>query len=375
MVGRVSHSGCVGHSTVTPLVALGPIEQQAAPPPGRVFVVGSYCMPDSMESHVVDTLRQLRVDVEFFSTLPPFAGGHTIASKAASKFMTLLLREPERTFEKRFIRSVARFAPDLILVIMGNQVSPKTIQRVRTATRAPIVCWCQDQMTTLGRQYLLGAEYDAVFVKDRYLQDLFSRMIRSTPFYYLPEACNPLIHKTVALSEEERAYYACDVMVAGTLYYYRQEILQALEGIDLRIWGNTPDWLVYRLKQRHMGRHVTCDDKARAARAARIALNPMHFAEVDGLNCRAFELAGCGAFQICTSKPVLREHFDPGVEIETFANTEELIEKIRHYLRHPQEAAAIALRGQARAHREHTYARRLDEIFRIAGSASNVRSS
>lgn len=315
------------------------------------------------------------MSVEFFSTLPPFAGSRNVAQRFASKFMTVMVREPERLFERRLVNTVARFEPDLILVIMGNQVSPKTIQRLRSVTRSPIVCWCQDQMTTLGRQYLLGSEYDAVFVKDRYLQDLFSRMIRSTTFHYLPEACNPLIHRTVPLSAEERARYGCDVMIAGSLYYYRQEILRALADFDIKVWGYAPDWLVYRLKQPHMRREVLCEEKARAARAARIALNPMHFAEVDGLNCRAFELAGCGAFQVCTSKPVLAEHFQLGVEIESFATIEELLEKIRHYLRNPDEAAAIAQRGQTRAHRDHTYTRRLTEIFRIAGRVADVRSS
>lgn len=342
----------------------------------RVLVVGSYCAPDSMESHVLDGLRELGSVAEFFAALPPFAGIHSVGKKIASKLIGVALREPERTFEGRLVRAVQEFAPSLVLVIMGNQVSPKTIERLRSHTQAPLVCWCQDQMTTIGRQYLLGAEYDAVFVKDRYLQDLFARMIRSSAFHYLPEACNPKVHRTLTLSSEEQAYYGCDVMIVGSLYYYRQEVLRLLDEFDLKIWGDVPDWLVYRLRQPHTRRVLYCDDKARAARAAGVALNPLHFAEVDALNCRAFELAGCGAFQLCTYKPVLKEHFVPGSEIETFASVEELIEKIRHYLRNPEEAGRIARRGQARAHREHAYVHRLLEIFRtLDGSASELAAS
>jgi spore maturation protein CgeB len=318
-----------------------------------------------MESHVLDALREMGAVAEFFAALPPFAGIHSVAQKVAAKLISVTLREPERSFESRLVRAVERFAPSLILVIMGNQVSPKTIERLRSRTRASIVCWCQDQMTTIGRQYLIGAQYDAVFLKDRYLQDLFSRMIRSTVFHYLPEACNPKVHRTITLSPQQQAFYGCDVMIAGSLYYYRQEILGLLQEFDVKVWGYTPDWLIYRLHQPHTRREVYCDDKARAARAARVALNPLHFAEVDGLNCRAFELAGCGAFQLCTYKPVLKEHFLPGVEIETFASAEEMVEKIKHYLENPEAADRIARRGQARAYREHTYVHRLAEIFRI----------
>jgi spore maturation protein CgeB len=260
---------------------------------------------------------------------------------------------------------VAAFQPSLVLVIMGNQISPKTVARLRTATTAPLVCWCQDQMTTLGRQYLIGSGYDAVFVKDRYLQDLFSRMIKSTSFYYLPEACNPRVHRTVDLSEPERQRLQCDVMIAASLYYYRQEILQQLREFDLRVWGYRPDWLIYRVEGQHGGKEILMDEKAKAMRAARICLNTLHFAEVNGLNCRAFEIAGCGGFQLVSAVPVLREHFEPGREVVSFDSTEQLLEQVRHYLRNPEAAAAIAVRGQARAHREHTYEQRLQQIFEV----------
>jgi spore maturation protein CgeB len=334
--------------------------------PRSVLVIGSLNGPDSMEWHVVDALRQLRINVEYFSAKPGIAALPVIARKALTKIATTWLREPERLLEPRLLAAVDRFGPEMILVILGSQVSPKTIERIRARTCIPIVCWCQDQMTTLGRQYLLGAEYNAVFVKDRYLQDLFSRMIRSTRFYYLAEACNPRVHRSLELTEQDRVQHGCDVMIAGSLYYYRQEILQALQDeFELKVWGQKPDWLSYRLKTRHMGREALGDEKVRAATAARVALNSFHFAEVDGLNCRAFELAGCGAFQLCTARPVLAQHFVPGVEIETFESVSELIEKIRHFLQHPEAAAAIARRGQLRAHEEHTYERRLDEIFNI----------
>ena len=102
-------------------------------------------------------------------------------------------------------------------------------------------------MTTLGRQYLLGAGYDAIFLKDRYMQDLFSRMIKSTSFYYLAEACNPRVHRRIELTAEDVSRFGCDVGIACTLYYYRQEILQQLREFDLKLWGTVPDWLLYRL--------------------------------------------------------------------------------------------------------------------------------
>jgi spore maturation protein CgeB len=319
-----------------------------------------------MEWHVIDALHNLGHEVAMVDTNVVGANWGRLSTALATKAIQIFFREPERRAEPRLVLKVEEFSPTLILVILGSQVSPKTVLRLRKATKAPIVCWCQDQMTTLGRQYLLGAGYDAVFLKDRYMQDLFSRMIKSTSFYYLAEACNPRVHRRIELTPDDLSRFGCDVGIACTLYYYRQEILQQLREFDLKLWGTVPDWLLYRLRERPRGREIFMDDKARAARGARISLNTLHFAEIDGLNSRAFELAGCGAFQILTSRPVLQEHFLPGIEVESFESIGELIEKIRHYLQHPDIAAAIAERGQKRAYAAHTYEHRLQEIFRIA---------
>jgi spore maturation protein CgeB len=336
----------------------------------RVLVVGSYAYPDSFEWHIVDSLKDMGCSVELFHHGRHIAGVFGFAEKGLQKASTLLMREPERRNENRLLQAIEKFSPTLVLVVLGSQISPKTMERMRKRTKARIVCWCQDQMTTLGRQYLLSSGYDAVFLKDRYMHELFSSMIRSTTFHYLPEACNPRMHRPIEITEHDREKYGCDVMIAGTLYYYRQEILQQLvrqlDGVHLKIWGSRPDWLVDRLPGRHMGRHVHGDEKVRAALSARICLNTLHYAEVNGLNCRTFELAGCGGFQLVTRVPTLAQHFEPEVEVATFGSVEELIDKSIHYLRNPAAAVAIADRGRRRAHRDHTYEHRLSEIFRIA---------
>lgn len=339
----------------------------------RVLVIGSQSFPDTLEWHVIDSLRFMQCPHELFDVRIGLGGYRSRLAAAANKIANTVLREPERLSEKALLRKVAEFQPELVLVILGNQLSPKTVAQLRTLTHAPIVCWCQDQMTTLGRQYLLGSGYDAVFLKDRYMQDLFSRMIRSTQFHYLPESCNPRVHRTVPLEAADRERLQCDVMIAASLYYYRQEILQQLGEFDLKVWGARPDWLLYRLAVRHQGKEVLLDDKAKAMRAARICLNTLHYAEVNGLNCRAFEIAGCGGFQLITAVPVLAEHFAPGSEVASFDSAEDLVQQIRHYLRNPEAAAAIAQRGQARAHAQHTYEHRLQEIFRICLASADQR--
>jgi spore maturation protein CgeB len=332
----------------------------------RIHVIGAYAYPDSFEWHVTDSLRHLGCSVELFHNRGGVKGWVGLGGRALEKVSHTVLREPERVIEARLLRAIKGFSPTLILVLLGNQISPKTIAAIRRIRHVPIVCWCQDQMTTLGRQFLLGSGYDAVFVKDRYMLDLFSRMIRSTAFHYLPEACNPRMHRTLDLTQRQREEYGCDVMLAGTLYYYRQEILRQLGEFDLKVWGTRPDWLLQKMRGRFMGRYVHGDEKVYATLAAKVCLNTLHYAEVDALNCRAFEIAGCGGFQLVSDVPVVREHFEPDVEVATFRSAEELLEKLRFFIENPQVALDIADRGRARAHREHTYEHRLTDLLRVS---------
>jgi spore maturation protein CgeB len=330
----------------------------------RVLVVGSVCSPDSHEWHVMDALEHMGLPAVFFQARLSLGDARTL-NLAINKLANTFLREPELLYEKRLLSAVRAFQPTIVLVIQGSQLSPKTVAKLRSVTQAPIVCWCQDPLIALGRQFMLGAGYDVVFVKDRHMQDVFSRMIRSSTFSYLPEACNPRVHRSVELNAEDLATYGCDVMIAGTLYYYRQEILRQISEFDLRVWGSRPGWLLDRLSGKHQGREVVMDEKAKALRAARICLNTLNFSEVNALNCRAFEIAGCGGFQLMSSAPVVAEHFEPGVELVTFHSVEDLVAQIHYYLRNPQLAAEIARRGQLRAHRDHTYENRLTEILRV----------
>ncbi|MGA2188611.1 MAG: glycosyltransferase [Steroidobacteraceae bacterium] len=332
----------------------------------RILLIGASQAPDSMEFHVVDSLRLLGATVEYASTTLRVERFGALGNSVIYKVTNALMREPELLFERGLLDQAKRFGPNLVLVIMGNQLSPKTVARLRQQTKVPIVCWCQDHLGTMGRQYLLGAEYDAVFLKDRYMHELFTSMVKGTQFIYLPEACNPRVHRSLELTPEEGTRYGCEVMIFGSLYYYRQAILQQLGQFRVKRWGNVPSWMVDRLKESHAGGDIVLDEKVKAVRAARIALNTLHYAEVNALNCRAFELAGCGAFQLISYKPVLSEHFAPGVELDAFYSVDDLIEKIRYYLQRPEKAAEIARMGQVRAHRDHTYEVRLREIVRIA---------
>ncbi len=68
---------------------------------------------------------------------------------------------------------------------------------------------------------------------------------------------------------------------------------------------------------------------------------------------RVFEIAICGGFVLSEYAPGMENVFEIGKEIEIFNNKEELLEKVKYYLKHEEERESIARRGYERAKRDY----------------------
>jgi spore maturation protein CgeB len=81
---------------------------------------------------------------------------------------------------------------------------------------------------------------------------------------------------------------------------------------------------------------------------------------------RDFEIPGTGGGVYLTSfNPDLAQSFVVGEEIVCYSNREEMLELVRYYLAHPEEARAIAARGRERCLREHRWLHRYLKVLEI----------
>jgi spore maturation protein CgeB len=107
-------------------------------------------------------------------------------------------------------------------------------------------------------------------------------------------------------------------------------------------------------------------DMYRALASSRLTLNRhINVAENNANNMRLYEATGVGTLLITDRKDNLGELFEVGKEVVVYSSPEEAAELINYYIAHPDEASAIALAGQARTLREHTYAQRMQELVHI----------
>jgi spore maturation protein CgeB len=102
---------------------------------------------------------------------------------------------------------------------------------------------------------------------------------------------------------------------------------------------------------------------------SRITLN-IHIDVAQGVasNMRLFEATGCGAL-LMTEKSVWLSHFfEPGREVVTFDNKDDLIAKATLYLGRADEREQIAHAGQERTLTQYTSHRRAEELVDLLKS-------
>lgn len=85
-------------------------------------------------------------------------------------------------------------------------------------------------------------------------------------------------------------------------------------------------------------------------------------------NMRLFEATGCGAMLLTDAKDNLCDFFSPE-EVIAYRSPRDAVEKIIYYLEHSQERKEIAMRGQERTIRDHTYSQRMKRISEELESA------
>lgn len=325
----------------------------------KFLIPGNY-YPDSFESNIADTLRGMGHEVVGVSP-NIFEKGKFALHRYVIHAQRFIPRIEEIYFNK-LVQKIRDYQPDVIFNIAAP-IGPALMRKIRRVSRAKIILWYPDHFGTFDRQYMIASDYDYLFFKDEYIVEFFREKLNK-PAFYMPEACNPAIHRRVQMSPEELDFFKCDITTASNLYYYRANIFENLLDYDVKIWGtNCPDWLESPVRSRYQFRFVAGLEKSKAFNAAKIVLNTLHYAEIRGVNARTFEAAGCGGFQIVDWRPVVGRFFLPDQEIVTYRSIGELKDKVAYYLKHDEERMRIADSGHARAHRDHTYEKRLSLIL------------
>jgi hypothetical protein len=317
---------------------------------------------------------------------------HDPSGEARARYSDLLVRSVEERLKKGPL--------DLIFTYFDNRnVLPAALDEVRRHGVPTVNFFC-NAVHEFHKIDRVAAHFDYCMVPERAAlatyREAGARPVR------VPLAANPRFYRPLPVLQ------TYDLTFIGTRYLNREEHLLRLHqaGIELHVFGE--GWQPYRpaltnasfaqlprriaglllwpmkramwamngrqLPYRHI--HPPLSDEAllRIFSQSRISLGLSDVLDQSGkilrhIRLRDFEAPMCRAFTLTGYQEELGEFYEIGQEIECYAGIDELAEKARFYLRHPESREKIRQAGRRRARKEHTWENRFQKLFQEIGLA------
>lgn len=281
-------------------------------------------------------------------------------------------------------------------------IFPETIDAIRALGIRTVNWYCNGSFQlNLVRE--ISPHYDWCLVPEKFRLDDY-RAMGARPIY-CQEAANPNVYTLHDVPVE------FDVTFVGAAYGERPAYIRHLldSGIDVRVWGpgwqrattagrtrhianrlltadgwksigrwtrrarNRPDSMT-TLPERVVGPPLSDAELVRMYSRSKINLGfstcgETHYDEkrVLQIRLRDFEVPMGGGFYMVEYMEELEEFFEIGKEIVCYQGRDDLVEKIRYYLRHDTERERIRQAGHQRCRREHTWQARLQSSFERMG--------
>jgi spore maturation protein CgeB len=331
----------------------------------RVLVIGER-YADSFADNLLTSLVDAGHDAR---GVEPYRLDRTRMPRVQARARAALAAAPDLAarFQQHVLDHAEEHRPELV-INLDYRVSYRLIPRLRAVADGPVVFWYPDSPGNLGREQHVLATYDALFLKDSSIVRHYRDVLGLNAFF-LYEACNPRWHRPPAEVAEERD----EVLVAGNVNASRYLLVKALidRGLALTIYG--PRWARWlpsdsAVRASWTGKYVTREAKARTFRSAAVVLNPLASHEGDGMNCRLFEAAACGATVLTERRDRLDELFAVPGEVRAYTSLDHLVEQAWELIAMGASARrALGDAAAARAHADHTYVHRFKSILDALG--------
>ncbi len=253
------------------------------------------------------------------------------------------------------LKAVDRECPELLLTVqLQYEIFIETLEAIKKRGDVATICWTTDDSWKYREvSRFIGRYYHAMTTT---YPEVVSKYHRDGIFHILPTQWAARSDQLFPPLMSHQCRYP--VSFIGEAHGNRKQRIQCLldQGIPVSCFG-------------HGWPHgpVSADDVPIIMRNSVISLN---FANSRGrqnqIKARTFEVPGAGGFLLTESAPHLENWYVPDREIAVYQSDQELAEKIKFYLSHPDTRDRIAAAGFQRTSNDHTYERRLQLVLSYA---------
>jgi len=262
----------------------------------------------------------------------------------------------------RIEKWIAQDSIDVIFsYLSGETVTPDTMKKLR-AFRIPMINLAlNDKEAFVGKirkGQAMGSKdichyFDLCWTSTEDALEKYC-LEGALPIYH-PEGANPDIHRPYDLPK------TIEVSFVGQCYGERPEVIRRLaqKGIQVETYGEGwPKGL------------LSTEEMVQLYSRSKINLGFGGIAGHKDMFClkgRDFEIPMSGGLYLTEYHAELERAYDLQNEIVTYTDFDDLLAKIRYLLSNPEKAEEIRKKGYQRARNEHTWERRFEKIFNLAG--------
>ncbi|MBU1007663.1 glycosyltransferase [Candidatus Dependentiae bacterium] len=285
-------------------------------------------------------------------------------------------------------------------------ILPETIDEIKSMGIKTVNWYCNGSYQ-LNLVSQISPHYDYCLVPEKFRLNDYKKL-GATPIY-CQEATNPNIYKSHQCQQK------FDVTFVGQAYGDRPNYIKHLldNGIDVRVWGINWDLYteqsvldqkqtkksyllklkklfsregLYILKNKFyrtlfspsppilpkkiIGNILSDQKMIKLYSQSKINLGLSTCGEthlkknrIMQIRLRDFEVPMAGGFYMTEYMQELEEFFEIGKEIVCYHNKNDLVDKIKYYLKHDNQREKIRRAGQARCLKDHTWHKRFEMVF------------
>ncbi|MGO9059414.1 MAG: glycosyltransferase [Candidatus Binataceae bacterium] len=296
-----------------------------------------------------------------------FAASRSLVSRV---FNQMLARPPVhyRALNEALLDRALTFQPDLVIICKGAYVSPATLASIATEMKAFLVNYATDDPfnTRVNTDDLVRSipVYDLyASTKQAIIPDLERAGCKRA--IYVPFGYKPSQHFAERALQSGVAFESDVVFIGGCdsdRIPYFETLVRSIPGIRLALYGGY--WNASPLLRKYWYGVAMGRDFRLALSETRIALNLVRRANRDGHVMRTFEIPACGAFMLAERTDEHLKLFEENREAAYFGSPEELVEKVRYYLKYEDQRHLIAAAGHRKVQTgRNTYKDRLIQII------------
>lgn len=321
--------------------------------------------PFHIGSHFLQAAQTLPIPVEICDTQPAFDAPWPVLQFS---WRVLGHRPPHLAdFSRAVDRRCQTMRPRWLLATGAAPLTAETLQRLGELGVQRLSFLTDDPWNPAQRAaWFLDAlpHHDQVFTPRRSnIDDL--RRLGCRQVQYLPFAYAPHIHFPEDAPPDEQSRFECDVLFYGGADNDRLPYVKALIQAGLRVHLYGGYWERHASTRPYAKGHADPATLRKAVAGAKMTLCLVRRANRDGHVMRTFEAPAMGACMLSEDTPEHRALLgEEGVATVYFSTIDQLVDKTRWLLAHPEQRRRLAQAAHAHITRgSHRYADRLQSIL------------